>query len=62
MKTLYVLRHAKSDWSTPGQEDHERPLSDRGERAENVEQRRVAHDHIVLDRNKRFTHADLFIC
>lgn len=33
MKTLFVLRHAKSDWSTPGQDDHERSLSDRGERA-----------------------------
>ena len=33
MKTLFVLRHAKSDWSTPGQDDHERPLAERGERA-----------------------------
>lgn len=33
MKTLFVLRHAKSDWSTEGQDDHERSLSDRGERA-----------------------------
>ena len=33
MKTLFVLRHAKSDWSTPGQEDHERPLAERGQRA-----------------------------
>ena len=33
MKTLFVLRHAKSDWSLTGQDDHERSLSDRGERA-----------------------------
>lgn len=42
MKTLYVLRHAKSDWSTPGQEDHERTLSDRGERAALVMGRYIA--------------------
>lgn len=27
---LALLRHAKSDWSAPGQPDHERPLSLRG--------------------------------
>lgn len=30
MKTLFLLRHAKSSWATPGQADHERPLNDRG--------------------------------
>ncbi|MFT5523713.1 MAG: phosphohistidine phosphatase, partial [Pirellulaceae bacterium] len=30
MKTLLVLRHAKSSWTTPGQSDHERPLNQRG--------------------------------
>lgn len=30
MKTLYLLRHAKSSWATPGQKDYERPLNDRG--------------------------------
>ena len=30
--TLYLLRHAKSDWST-GTEDHARPLNQRGENA-----------------------------
>ena len=30
MRRLMLLRHAKSDWSTPGQRDHERPLSPRG--------------------------------
>lgn len=30
MKTLYLLRHAKSDWSRPGLEDFERPLAPRG--------------------------------
>ena len=30
MKTLYVLRHAESDWDAPCGRDHERPLSPRG--------------------------------
>jgi phosphohistidine phosphatase len=33
MKRLYLLRHAKSDWGNPGQDDHDRPLAARGERA-----------------------------
>lgn len=30
MKTLYLLRHAKSDWSDFSVRDHDRPLNDRG--------------------------------
>lgn len=30
MKTLYLLRHAKSSWDNPGLKDFERPLADRG--------------------------------
>ncbi len=33
MKTLLILRHAKSSWDDPGQDDHERPLNARGRRA-----------------------------
>ena len=33
MKSILLLRHAKSDWGTPGQPDHERPLNGRGEGA-----------------------------
>ena len=33
MRRLMLLRHAKSDWSTPGQRDHERPLNARGREA-----------------------------
>ncbi len=33
MKTLYFLRHAKSDWSDYSLSDHERPLNARGRRA-----------------------------
>ncbi|REJ75369.1 MAG: histidine phosphatase family protein [Acidobacteria bacterium] len=33
MKTLYVLRHAKSSWDHPELSDFERPLNDRGRKA-----------------------------
>lgn len=33
MKTLYLMRHAKSDWSTSHRDDHERPLNARGQKA-----------------------------
>jgi phosphohistidine phosphatase len=32
LKTLLVLRHAKSSWDEPGLDDHERPLNTRGRR------------------------------
>ena len=32
MKTLYLVRHAKSSWDNANQSDHERPLNQRGER------------------------------
>lgn len=33
MKSVYLLRHAKSDWSSDYATDHDRPLSKRGRRA-----------------------------
>ena len=33
MKTLFLVRHAKSDWSDPELDDHDRPLAPRGIRA-----------------------------
>ena len=33
MKTLHLIRHAKSSWGHPGLDDHERPLNERGIRA-----------------------------
>lgn len=32
MKTLYLLRHAKSSWEYPGLSDLERPLNERGKK------------------------------
>jgi phosphohistidine phosphatase len=33
MKTLYLLRHAKSSWGDASLPDHERPLNERGRKA-----------------------------
>ena len=33
MKTILLLRHAKSAWSDPRLDDHDRPLNRRGEQA-----------------------------
>lgn len=33
MKTLLVMRHAKSDWSDTSSGDHDRPLNPRGKKA-----------------------------
>ena len=32
MKTLYLIRHAKSSWTNANMTDHDRTLNDRGER------------------------------
>lgn len=42
MKTLHLLRHAKSDWSDSGIADHERPLNRRGKQA-----RKVIAEHVT---------------
>src|SRR5712691_1034876 len=42
MKTLHLLRHAKSDWSEPAVADHDRPLNRRGKRA-----RTIVADHVA---------------
>ena len=33
MKTLYIMRHAKSSWKDPDLMDHQRPLNKRGKEA-----------------------------
>jgi phosphohistidine phosphatase len=48
MKTLHLLRHAKSDWSNASLDDVDRPLSPRGKRARKLIARHVAHWHIDL--------------
>ena len=43
MKTILLLRHAKSAWSDPRLDDHERPLSRRGEQAAKAMADHIAH-------------------
>jgi phosphohistidine phosphatase len=52
MKTLLVLRHAKSSWRDPALDDHERPLNKRGRRdalqmGELVRKHRLTPDIII---------------
>ena len=44
MKTLLLLRHAKSSWSQPQLEDRDRPLNTRGERSARVMAQRLAEN------------------
>ena len=44
MKVLLLLRHAKSAWGQPGLDDHERPLSKRGERAAEAIAEHIVHN------------------
>jgi len=48
MKTLHLLRHAKSDWSDTSIGDFARPLNSRGKRARRVIARHVAGWQIDL--------------
>jgi phosphohistidine phosphatase len=47
MRTLYLFRHAKSDWSDPGQQDFDRPLSPRGRKAAPLMGRWMARHRIA---------------
>ena len=66
MKTLYLLRHAKSSWDHPGLGDKQRPLAKRGlKNAPEMGQRFAARgetiDHVVSSPAKRaITTARLF--
>ncbi|MBP2298479.1 SixA phosphatase family protein [Azospirillum picis] len=49
MKTLFLLRHAKSSWDDPSLDDHDRPLNARGERAATLVGRYLAKHHARID-------------
>ena len=49
MKTLVLVRHAKSAWDAPGLADHERPLADRGLRDAPEMGRRLAERGLEPD-------------
>jgi phosphohistidine phosphatase len=49
MRRLMLLRHAKSDWSQPGQTDHARSLSPRGRKAAPLIGRYMAEHDLIPD-------------
>ncbi len=58
MKTLYVLRHAKSDWNDARLTDFERPLNERGLHAarkmgEFLREREIVPDSIISSPARR---------
>jgi phosphohistidine phosphatase len=58
MRRLMLLRHAKSDWSQPGQKDHDRDLAPRGRKAAPLMGRYMAEhgmipDHAIVSTAKR---------
>ena len=58
MKTLLILRHAKSSWNYPELSDYDRPLNKRGKRdaprmGEHLRQERLIPDRILTSSAKR---------
>lgn len=58
MKHIYLIRHAKSDWSKTGQNDFERGLSPRGKRdilvmANILKEKKIVPDYILSSSAKR---------
>jgi len=49
MKTLLLVRHAKSSHESPRVSDHDRPLNDRGEREAPLVGRYLREHHLVPD-------------
>ena len=49
MKTLYVVRHAKSSWADFGQPDFDRPLNERGKKDAPVMARRLLDSGVTID-------------
>lgn len=49
VRTLLLLRHAKSSWRDPGQSDHERPLNGRGRDAADAMAARMLDQGLVPD-------------
>jgi phosphohistidine phosphatase len=49
MKTLLLLRHAKSSWKQPELDDHERPLNKRGKKEAPKVGRYLKDNHLVPD-------------
>lgn len=50
MKTLYLMRHAKSDWSGPETRDQDRALAPRGKKAAKRMARHMMEQGLIPDR------------
>jgi len=58
MKTLLLVRHAKSSWDQPGLSDFDRPLNERGKKdaplmAKRLKEKSIDLDHFVSSPAKR---------
>lgn len=49
MKTIYLLRHAKSSWDDTSRDDHDRPLNQRGERAATLVAQFLHQERLIPD-------------
>lgn len=49
MKTLMLMRHAKSDWKQPGLSDHDRPLNIRGRAAASLMAKHLHQEQAKTD-------------
>lgn len=49
MKTLLLIRHAKSSWAEPGMDDYDRPLNDRGKKDAPEMARRLRSMNVLPD-------------
>lgn len=49
MKTLLLIRHAKSDWEDPSLQDFDRPLNERGKRDAPAMAQRLLDKDIAID-------------
>src|SRR5215469_341794 len=49
MKSVLILRHAKSSWKQPEIDDHDRPLNKRGKRDAPIMGKLLKNEHIIPD-------------
>ena len=49
MKSILLIRHAKSSWGNPSMDDFDRPLNDRGNKDAPVMAKRLIDKHISID-------------
>lgn len=49
MKELLLVRHAKSSWANPGQDDFDRPLNERGQKDAPIMAKRIIERGVVIN-------------